>query len=143
MAFGDVDNNEDILNSDDIEVRISELEEQADNEYVETHGLTDDDELPDDLNREDYLDEDDLHEYKALRELRDEAEGSPDWKYGETLIRESYFTEYAQQLAEDVCEMPDDNRWPFYCIDWEWAARELKHDYMSVDFDGITYLIRA
>lgn len=37
--------------------------------------------------------------------------------------------DFAQSLAEELGEMPKDNRWPHYCIDWEYAARELMHDY--------------
>ena len=29
------------------------------------------------------------------------------------------------------------------CIDWAQAARELRMDYTSVDFDGVTYWIRS
>lgn len=79
----------------------------------------------------------------ALEELAEEAEGTPDWQYGETLIRESYFTEYAQQLAEDIGAIGEDNQWPLHCIDWERAARELQQDYFSVEFNGVTYFVRA
>ena len=47
------------------------------------------------------------------------------------------------RLARLACgQMPPSNQWPLYCIDWEYAARELKHDYTSVDFDGVTYWVR-
>ena len=71
------------------------------------------------------------------------AEGSPDWEHGETLIRDSYFEEYAQELAESCGMVNASAQWPARCIDWEQAASELKMDYMSVDFDGIEYWIRA
>jgi len=29
------------------------------------------------------------------------------------------------------------------CIDWERAAKELRYDYTTVNFDGEDYLIRA
>lgn len=86
---------------------------------------------------------DDGQELAALKALEEEASGSPDWRYGETLIRESYFETYAQELAEDCCDMSAGNRWPFTCIDWAKAAKDLKQDYFEVDFDGVTYLIRA
>ena len=82
-------------------------------------------------------------ELDTLRALASEAEGYGDWEYGETLIHEGYFTEYAQELAEDCGDMPKDLKWPFTCIDWDQAARELKYDYTAVDFDGQTYLMRA
>lgn len=36
--------------------------------------------------------------------------------------------DYAQELAEDTGAVPDELRWPLYCIDWERAARELSFD---------------
>ena len=82
-------------------------------------------------------------ELAALKALAEEASGTPDWKYGETLIRDSYFREYAEQLAKD-CDMVDANAsWPNNCIDWERAARELQYDYTAVDFDGVTYWVRS
>lgn len=41
--------------------------------------------------------------------------------------------EFARQMAEDTSEMPKDSQWPMYCIDWEYAARELMMDYMEQD----------
>jgi hypothetical protein len=79
----------------------------------------------------------------VLKALADECEGYGDWQYGETLIRDSYFKDYAQELAEE-CDMIDHKaKWPMNCIDWDWAVRELKHDYMAVDFGGVTYWMRA
>src|SRR3990167_943602 len=37
--------------------------------------------------------------------------------------------EFAQEQAEQLGEIPKENHWPHYCIDWEWAARELMMDY--------------
>ena len=85
---------------------------------------------------------DDGQELKALRALADQCEDGGNWWHGETLIRESYFETYAQELADDIGAIPKDARWPCTCIDWEQAARELKQDYTSVDFDGVTYWVR-
>ena len=75
------------------------------------------------------LDEDEAAELAALLALADEGENSAeDWQYGATLIRDSYFQEYAQELAEELDLIPEGNKWPTYCIDWEWAARELRVD---------------
>lgn len=82
---------------------------------------------------------------KALESLADQASDyASDWEYGETLIRDSYFTEYAQELADDLGYMSGSTaeQWPFTCIDWEAAARDLLMDYSAVDFDGVTYWIR-
>lgn len=92
----------------------------------------------------DGLDEDDADELRALESLADECEGYGDWEHGATLIRESHFEDYARELAEDLYGAAIRNAsWPFDCIDWEQAAAALRHDYMTVDFDGVEYLLRA
>ena len=85
----------------------------------------------------------DAEEFRVLKALADEASASPDWTYGETLIRESYFQDYAEQLADDCGMVPNDLRWPCTCIDWAQAARELAYNYFHVEFNGVTYLIRS
>lgn len=82
-------------------------------------------------------------ELRILKALADEASGyAADWQHGETLIRDSYFKDYAQELAEDIGAIDNNASWPLTCIDWDQAARELRMDYSAVDFDGITYWIR-
>lgn len=106
----------------------------------------DEDSLPPNITYEELEDlfaSDKALELRALKNLEDKASCSPDWKYGETLIQESFFVEYAQELAEEIGSISRDERWPLNHIDWEAAAKELKNDYMSVDFDGVEYLIRA
>jgi hypothetical protein len=89
------------------------------------------------------LDEDESEELLSLRKLNAQGEeSSDDWSYGATLIRDSYFTEYARELTEDIGAIPNDAAWPLHCIDWEWAARELRMDYTPVEFDGVTYWVR-
>jgi antirestriction protein len=88
-------------------------------------------------------DDDEKEELAALVALAEEgADYAPDWSYGEALIRDSYFVEYAQELAEDIGAVNSDAAWPNDCIDWEQAARELRWDYSSIEFDGVTYWIR-
>ena len=82
-------------------------------------------------------------ELAILEALAAEGEGSPDWRYGETLIRDSYFRDYAEQLADDIGAIDRNAGWPCTCIDWDQAARELQMDYTAVDFDGVTYWIRS
>ncbi len=66
---------------------------------------------------------------------------SEDWQYGATLVRDSYFQDYAQELCEDIGEIPKD--FPDYIrIDWEATAQNILQDYTAVDFDGVTYWIR-
>ena len=59
------------------------------------------------------------------------------------MILEDDFEDYARQLADDLGAIPDENRWPCTCIDWERAARELAMDYTSVEYQGDTYLVRS
>ena len=83
-------------------------------------------------------------ELKALEEFADEAsEYAPDWHYGETIIHEDYFTQYAQELSDEL-SLGDSTmaQWPFTHIDWEAAADALKADYSEVEFNGVTYYIR-
>lgn len=95
------------------------------------------DELEDD---EGILDEEDKDELTELRDVVEQL-GS-EAEYGMTLIREDYFEEYAEEYAVDIGAIPNDFQWPLYCIDWGQAARELKHDYTAVEFEGETYYYR-
>jgi hypothetical protein len=90
-----------------------------------------------------HLYQDEATEFTVLSALAAEGEGCGDWAHGETLIRESYFEDYARQAAEDIGAIDPKAGWPLHCIDWEWAARELKMDYSGIDFDGVTYYVRS
>lgn len=81
-------------------------------------------------------------ELAILKAFADEAEGyADDWKHGATLIRESYFTEYCQEMVQDIGDLPKDI--PSYIeIDWKATARNLRMDYTEAEFDGVTYLVR-
>lgn len=125
----EITNSEDVIDSRDVIGRIEYLESERDG--LEGEALAE------------WNESDEANELKALQALADEASGSPDWTYGKALIRDSYFEEYARELADDIGAVPDNLSWPCTCIDWEQAAWELQMDYMSVDFDGITYWIRA
>jgi hypothetical protein len=147
MATQTISNSDDVIDSRDIIARIEELE-PYDYKVCPECGCTEGDEHDEDCSQPepvDNLDESDKEELTALLALQDECEGYvSDWKYGETLIRDSYFENYARELAEDVGDIPRElrNQWPFTCIDWEQAAEELKQDYTSAEFDGVTYWVR-
>ena len=82
-------------------------------------------------------------ELATLQALADKASGyAPDWEYGEALIRDTYFQEYAEQLAEDIGAINSDATWPNNFIDWEAATEALQQDYTQVEFDGVDYWIR-
>jgi hypothetical protein len=93
-------------------------------------------------------DDEDTERAQELRELLDELRGNggdEQWEghwYPLTMIRDSYFTEYAEQLAEDIGAINESAEWPNNCIDWERAARELQMDYTPIEFNGVTYWVR-
>lgn len=121
-------NNDDIIDSRDIIERLDELEQRAE--------LAESDE-------NECLDDDEQMDLEALRSLdEDGRQYCPDWTYGVTLIRDSYFTEYAQDLAEDIGAVPRDAQWPVNLIDWDDAAEKLQEDYTCLDFDGVDYWAR-
>ena len=136
-----VDNNEDVLDTRDIIARIEELKL----EWNEGTGGDNPDDYT--LSEDDWavgLGEDGAHEIVALLELAKEgADNFADWEHGETLVRDSYFKEYAQELGDYIGAIKADAGWPLNCIDWEQAARELRMDYTSVEFDGVTYWGRS
>jgi hypothetical protein len=118
----EVSNSEDVIDSRDVIERI---------EYLDQFGV-------------DEKTDDEVAERAALLEFAEEAEPyAPDWRDGCTLIRDSYFEDYARELAEDITEYDTmQERWPYTCIDWKKAASELQQDYNSVEFDGVTYWVR-
>jgi hypothetical protein len=142
-------NSDDVIDSRDVIARIEELEEletaiEDAAEFLQSCGDDEKERATELLEEaESDMDDDDRDELRALRALAEQAEGyAADWRHGETLIRDSYFEDYAQELADDIGVIPKDLGWPRSCIDWEQAARELQMDYTSVEFDGVTYWIR-
>jgi hypothetical protein len=136
VATNPISNTEDIIDSRDIIARIeylASISEDCGHDPLDDGGIH---------ACELWEDHDELAALKALAE--EASEYAADWQYGEALIRDSYFQEYAEELAEDCGMIQSDlaGRWPYTCIDWEQAARELQRDYTSVDFDGVTYWIR-
>lgn len=124
-----ISNRDDIIDSLEIIDRIAELE--AERDAAENEG-----EAP--------FDEDSAAELAELTELAREGEGySRDWAYGVQLIRESYFEDYARELADDLHGRAMQNaHWPFDCIDWDKAASELRQDYTGIEYGGVTYYVR-
>jgi len=81
-------------------------------------------------------------ELADLKLLAEQGETMDNWEHGLTLIRDSYFKEYAQELAEDIGAMPKEYSWPTSCIDWDQAADELRMDYTPLTFGNVTYWAR-
>lgn len=93
-------------------------------------------------------DDDEREELAAITAFMEELEGNggdEQWRgnwYPGTLIRDSYFKDYAMELAEDIGAINNDAAWPANCIDWDQAARKLQMDYSSAEFQGVTYWYR-
>ncbi|MDD3885135.1 MAG: hypothetical protein PHW66_09450 [Gallionella sp.] len=139
-------NIDDVIDSRDVIARIEELESELQDEYEaesEEPANTFEEWVDAAAANDTHTLQDAAEELKTLKSLADQGEGYGDWEHGETLIRESYFQDYAQELAEDCGMIPKDLAWPCTCIDWEQACRELKMDYTEVDFDGVSYFMRA
>jgi hypothetical protein len=140
-----ITSDEDLIDSRDIIARIDELREERETLRAEF------DEVPENAGvdfdawarNQIGFDGDEADELRTLEALQADAEQyAPDWQHGATLIRDSYFKEYAQQLANDQGAIDSDAGWPCNCIDWDEAARQLMQDYTEVDFDGVTYYVR-
>ncbi len=116
---------QDIMDSRDVMARIEELEELREGDL------------------ENFNETEEAEELKELLEFATyKGEYHPEWEHGVTLIRNSYFKDYAQELAEEIGAIDGSENWPCNCIDWEMAARELRIDYTSSEFGGITYWYR-
>lgn len=97
---------------------------------------------------ENECDDDEKDEFNEIKSFLESVEGNggdQKWRgswYPVSFIRDSYFEEYAEELAEDTGAISRDMQWPLNCIDWEQATNELKVDYSSVEIGGTTYWYR-
>ncbi len=120
----DVTNRDDIIDSRDVIARIALLKEDTDPPEQKE---------PEELDALLKLQEEFITIYR-------EDTGMELWRQGVTLVNDDYFEEFAQNEAEEMLDIPSDIcQWPWYCMDWDRAARELKMDFSSVEFDGQTY----
>lgn len=143
-----IDSTDDVIDVRDIIARVEHLEQlrQAGPVEMGDDNGTDQDTLFSEL-----------AELEALLSDLNGMGGDEQWRgdwYPLTLIAESYFENYARELAIDCAGSREESEllagngrgehWPFTCmtIDWERAARDLKTDYSSVDFNGKTYWTR-
>lgn len=93
-------------------------------------------------------DEMEAEELRTLTGLLDELKGyggdeqwEGDW-YPLTMIHDSYFEEYARELADDIGAIDRNASWPLNNIDWKAAADDLRIDYAEVHVNGETYWYR-
>lgn len=143
----EISNNDDIVDSRDVIARIEVLESEQRDHWLEVSAGKPDDERGDTYFRAwlraDALDNPEGVELATLLDLQDEAKGyCANWYHGAALIRDSYFEDYAHDLAESIGAIGKDTQWPATHINWDAAADELKMDYTSVEWDGVTYWVR-
>ena len=135
------------LDTRDLEKRIEELQEEFDS--TPFGGNYEADLLSQILSKtpKEWLigiDIENVNELIALVRLREDVrDAGSEWDYGAQLIPLENFKEYALELAEECNMIPKNFGWPINCIDWDFAARELKADYSKVEFNGISYLVRS
>jgi len=133
------DNSDDIIDSADIIERIEELESEMEDYQLDNRCKHLNLKSP----SKKWKEWEGLEEYKILLNVAEQGEGYGDWEHGTSLIRDSYFREYAEEEAYDLGLVSRYGRWPVDCIDWERAAEDLKVDYTEIDFDGVTYWMRS
>lgn len=136
----EISNADDVIDSRDVLERIDALRESLFDKHQDEGGC--DSEFEAYLSGQVALGNEEAEELKHLEALQEEAEGyAPDWKHGATLVRDSYFTDYCRELLEDIGDLPKDL--PAYIvIDWDATAQNIRIDYTSVEFDGVTYWVR-
>jgi hypothetical protein len=60
-----------------------------------------------------------------------------------TIIAESAFEDYAQELAEELAPDGDLSIWPLRHIDWETATEELREDWQHIEINERGYRWQA
>jgi len=119
-----INNKQDLIDSRDVDERISELEQERENLLEDIRQVEGD--KAEQTMAEDELqafDNEEGQELEDLLSLKTECQSMTDeWKYGITLIHENYFEQYARDLAEDIGLVGsgvDIHDWPFNHIDWK------------------------
>ena len=142
----EINNCMDTIDSRDIIKRLEELESDVfilDDEIKELN-LEEDDSNNEEIKDKQIEIEELQKELDILKYVQEQAEPyCSDWSFGETLIKDSYFPEYAEELARDIGAISYGDSWPLNCIDWEKATEQLKLDYIQVEFDEEYYWIRS
>lgn len=130
MTATNLDLNADIIDTRDIIARVEELAEELTN-YTATAA-----EHPE-------LAEEHAELCAILADLKGnggDEQWDGDW-YPITLIRESHFTDYVQEMLEDCGVIPANL--PHYVhIDWQRTAHDVGMDYSTTEIDGVTYRYR-
>jgi hypothetical protein len=141
---------DDVIDSRDIDERIEELRSDldgtpfADGDYSAQELKTIYEETPFAWQKVVEYDTDYVEELIAFLEFKENGESATsEWSYGAMFINDTYFKEYAQDLADQIGVVDTNASWPANCIDWDQAADELKSDYTVMEVGGFTYLTRG
>lgn len=76
----------------------------------------------------------------ALKQLRENFPGTPiEWSAGAILIKDEFFEDHIKQI---VAEQLTESAWLLPHIDWVGAVSFAIKNYLSVNFDGVTYWVK-
>lgn len=148
-----ISNSDNVIDIRDVIDRIEELELERD-EFILNKTQSDDSSSWGELSEEEEAKAEEKWnkteegiELKKLTDLMEEFRGCGgdekwrgDW-YPITLIRDSYWEDYVEELLDDLGYIPKD--FPHWIkIDWKETADNVQDDYTSGEFDGVTYWAR-
>lgn len=144
MQTTTLDLSADIIDVRDIIARVEELESEKDNFTAPNRDGYKTSIGADEVWKKTYSDE--AAELAALQAILDELKGyggdeqwRGDW-YPVTLIRDSYFIDYARELLEECGDIPR-NLPRYIAIDWKKTAMTIRQDYSHISLDA-TYWYR-
>lgn len=83
--------------------------------------------------------EDELLDIDEINEIENNV---TDFEYGETLIAEHEFEDYAKELCKDFGYIKKDHPW-WIEIDWVATAANMAQDYSTVRYRSIDYYVRS
>jgi hypothetical protein len=81
--------------------------------------------------------------YGFLCELRQEAGHVSDWAYNVSIVRDSFFAEYAENEVEECGLLP--SALPEIVarnINWQGVAEDMQEDYLQFEAGGVTWWVR-
>ncbi len=124
-----ISNNQDYIDSRDIEERIKELGKLK-AKTVKEFGVIEWHKMEESIERASLV---------SLKKQYIDDYDEKSWGYGATFIKASYFENYTEEYTQDTYEIPTFLQ---YHIDWRSAAEELSMDYTKVKFNGVDYYTR-
>lgn len=82
-----------------------------------------------------------LDNLMSLKEQTINNSNKEKWETGIQLINNWYFQEFAENEGRETGGLSSKEvyQWPWYCVDWERATKDLKMDYFDVLYDDQIY----